>query len=369
MALRPSPPNGLTTTALNTTSGIQRHMGARWALTLALGLACFGIFFPVARGANQPPYFTSTPPTTAHVGQDYIYDANATDPDNDPITYYITYKIDNMNITPDTGVFTWTPTKTGTQIITIYATDGITTATPQTFTVEVGPPQNRAPEFMGSPVLTATVGELYTCDIDAVDPDGGRVFFSLDIAPRGMTIDQLTGVISWVPGEEFANRTEFVSVIVRDETGLSNTTGFSIEVRRYIPPVNHPPVFTGSDVLNATVGQLYYYDINYTDQDNDTLTYTLELGPPGMLINSTTGVLTWVPDRLDEGTTVQVRVRVSDGKDSDTHVFTIVVKKRTIYYNEDPARASPSPEMMCFFIPALAFLVMVVAYLVATRRR
>ena len=344
-------------------------MGARWALMVSLGLLCSGLLLPDASAVNQPPYFTSNPPTTAYVGGYFIYDANATDPDNDPITYYITYKIDDMNITPDTGVFTWTPTKTGTQIITIYATDGLTTATPQTFTVDVGPPQNRAPEFTGAPVTVAVVGEQYTCDIDAIDPDGDRVFFSLDVAPRGMTMDQLTGVISWVPGEEFANRTEFVSVVVRDENGLSNATGFSIEVRRYVPPVNHPPVFTGSDVLNATVGQLYYYDINYTDQDNDTLTYALELGPPGMVINSTTGVLTWTPDKLDEGTTVQVRVRVSDGKDSDIHVFTILVKKRTIFYNEDPARAAPHPDLMCPFALALSFLVLLLWYLVATRRR
>ncbi|MGQ9583327.1 MAG: putative Ig domain-containing protein [Thermoplasmatota archaeon] len=344
-------------------------MSARWALALAAGVVFSALLSPPAAGANQPPYFTSTAPTTAAVGVDYLYDANATDPDNDQITYYITYKIDNMNITPDTGVFTWTPTKAGTQIVTIYATDGITTATPQTLTIEVAPAQNRPPEFTGSPVLSALVGQPYTCDMDALDPDGDRVYYSLDVAPRGMMIDQLTGYITWMPGEEFANRTEFVSVVVRDEKGLSNTTAFSIEVKKYQPPINHPPVFTGSDVITATVGQLYYYDINYSDQDNDTLTYSLEQGPPNMKINATTGVLTWTPDAGDEGSTVQVRVRVTDGKENDTHVFTIAVKKRTVYYNEDPARTYSSPDLMCVFTLALAILIIIVAYLVGTRKR
>ncbi len=344
-------------------------MSARWALAIAVGFVFAGLLPTPAAGANQPPHFTSSPPTSAAVGVDYLYDANATDPDNDQITYYITYKIDNMNITPDTGVFTWTPTKAGTQIVTIYATDGITTAIPQTFTIDVSPAQNRPPEFTSSPVLSALAGEPYTYDVDAVDPDGDRVYYSLDVAPKGMMIDQLTGCITWLPGEEFANKTEFVSVVVRDDKGLSNTTAFSIDVRRYQPPVNHPPVFTGSDVISATVGQLYYYDINYSDQDNDPLTYHLEQGPPNMKINATTGVLTWIPDAADEGSTVQVRVRVTDGKENDTHVFTIAVKKRTVYYNEDPAQTYTSPDLMCVFTWALAILLIILAYLVRTWRR
>src|SRR5262249_18417130 len=36
---------------------------------------------------NRPPIFTSVPVTTAYVNTPYTYDANATDPDNDGLTF------------------------------------------------------------------------------------------------------------------------------------------------------------------------------------------------------------------------------------------------------------------------------------------
>lgn len=78
-------------------------------------------------------------------------------------------------------------------------------------------------------------------------------------------------------------------------------------------PVNHAPQIISTPVLTATVGRLYSYNVNATDQDNDPLTYTLTTSPTGMTINTTTGVIQWTPASAQTGAQ-SVTVQVSDGK-------------------------------------------------------
>ena len=56
----------------------------------------------------------------------------------------------------------------------------------------------------------------------------------------------------------------------------------------------------------------YVYDVDATDPDLDTLTYSLVTGPDGMQIDPASGVVTWTPTSLDVGLHT-VKVRVEDG--------------------------------------------------------
>ena len=93
----------------------------------------------------------------------------------------------------------------------------------------------------------------------------------------------------------------------------------------YVPtptPVNHAPSITSEPVTTVTVDELYTYDVNATDPDGDTLTYSLTTSPTGMTIDSATGVISWTP--TSEGDYAVV-VMVSDGALNDTQNFTITV--------------------------------------------
>jgi len=48
---------------------------------------------------------------------------------------------------------------------------------------------------------TTVLAGSYGYDVDATDPEGDPVTYSLTQAPAGMTIDPMTGVIDWMPGE------------------------------------------------------------------------------------------------------------------------------------------------------------------------
>ena len=90
------------------------------------------------------------------------------------------------------------------------------------------------------------------------------------------------------------------------------------------PPIidNYTPVITSDPITTATVGEEYTYDVDATDPNGDTLTYSLIRNPSGMGINENTGLITWgYPTVGNFGVTVEV----SDGLLSVTQPFTIVV--------------------------------------------
>ncbi len=93
--------------------------------------------------ANDSPFITSAPVTTATVGTLYTYDVNAIDPDlNDKLTYSLTTKPAAMTIDPDTGLILWKTTELGENEVEVLVADSnsIPTTGTQSFTITVNPP-------------------------------------------------------------------------------------------------------------------------------------------------------------------------------------------------------------------------------------
>jgi len=181
-------------------------------------------------------------------------------------------------------------------------------------------PPNQAPILTSSPITTATVGVEYTYDVNATDPDGDTLTYSL-ATPAGMTISSATGLIKWTPvATQVGNN--LVTVMVSDGV-LYITQSFTIKVST-LPPVNQKPVIYSTPITTATVGVTYFYDVNATDPDGDTLTYSLTTYPSNMTINSATGVISWIPTLAQVGYN-SVTVMVSDGVLYITQSFTIKV--------------------------------------------
>jgi hypothetical protein len=89
--------------------------------------------------------------------------------------------------------------------------------------------------------------------------------------------------------------------------------------------VSAAPVISSTPILAATVGAAYSYDVNATDANGDTLTYSLDTAPVDMGINGATGQITWTPTSEQMGAN-QVTVRVADPKSLfATQSFTITV--------------------------------------------
>jgi len=186
---------------------------------------------------------------------------------------------------------------------------------------------NQAPIITSIPITAVELGEAYTYDVNATDPEGDTLAYSLITKPTGMTIKSTTGLIKWTPKAEgnFA-----VAVKVSDGV-LYIIQSFTIVASKLPDPpapppvVNYAPIITSIPGDTVIIGVTYLYDVNATDPNGDVLTYSLTKKPDDMTINSTTGLIGWTPASDQIGNN-PVIVKVSDGKKATTQSFTITVK-------------------------------------------
>ena len=86
---------------------------------------------------------------------------------------------------------------------------------------------NYGPLIYSAPVLHGTVGIVYNCDVNATDPNGDWLSYSLPVSASGMSIDPDSGLITWTPTESGSFG---VTVETSDGRGGTDTQAFTIEV-------------------------------------------------------------------------------------------------------------------------------------------
>jgi RHS repeat-associated protein len=280
-------------------------------------------FAVTVRAVDVPPVISSTPPTQAVAGLAYSYAVLATDADNDPLTFSLTTSPVGMTIDPASGLIQWRPTsaQVGSFAVALRVDDGQGGFATQTYTVVVSATApNQPPYITSTPSLVGTVGTPYQYNVAAVDPEGQSILFSLQAGPAGMTIDPLTGILSWTPAVG-QDGVQGVTVAAIDPLGAAGIQSFSIGVNSD----NLPPTITSTPVQTVTAGLPYRYDVQANDADGDPLTYRLERGAPAGMTLDQFGRLTWLPAIADIGTH-RVGVTVDDGRGvSVTQIFDIAV--------------------------------------------
>jgi len=105
-------------------------------LLLALSVFFIAFLFTGCYLFNSSPVIESDPVTTAKEGAAYTYDVEATDPNEDILTYSLTISPAGMTINSTTGVISWTPAAAGSFDVIVEVSDVSKSAT-QSFTVTV----------------------------------------------------------------------------------------------------------------------------------------------------------------------------------------------------------------------------------------
>lgn len=184
------------------------------------------------------------------------------------------------------------------------------------------PAENRPPQFISTPPVSATVNQLLSYRTVVADADGDALLYHLDTAPSGMTVGA-TGVISWRPtGSQLGS--QHVVVRVTDDSGGEVFQDFTIFVSP--PLVNHLPQITSNPRTVAVVGTEYSYDAVAIDSDGDSLLWSLSQAPAGTSIDSQTGTVRWAPNGSQLGThTIKLRVIDSRGG-AATQEFSVTVR-------------------------------------------
>ncbi len=205
-------------------------------------------------GLNQSPRIVSAPRIEAIAGQTYRYDVDATDADQDVLTYSLQSRTGGMSIDSETGMITWnpSPTQLGNLDVTILVSDGKGGTATQQFVLEViDAPPNRPPVITSAPIVSASVSDstAYSYEVAAFDPDGDPLDYSLVTGPTGMQLDSSLGVLSWSPSTQDVGSRE-VTLVVDDGRGGSVEQSFIVQVSN---PNNSAPVIVSDPPTLARI--------------------------------------------------------------------------------------------------------------------
>ncbi|MCA9186965.1 MAG: tandem-95 repeat protein, partial [Planctomycetales bacterium] len=157
---------------------------------------------------------------------------------------------------------------------------------------------NSAPSFDSNPTLVASVGLEYRYDAIATDPDGQSVVYYLLSGPDGMTIDETTGRVRWLPNP-LAAEVEPVTLLAFDTRGAAALQRFTIR----LAGGNQDPEIVGlPEELQVQEGKSIQFRLQAVDADEDPLTVWADNLPPGASFDTPTRTFTWSPDYESAGT-------------------------------------------------------------------
>ncbi len=305
---------------------------------------------------NAPPSFTSTPLTVATEDMQYTYSITASDPNpGDVLTVTATVLPSWLSLTNGSGsaVFFGSTTLLGTptnadvgdHFVSLLVTDSGGLTDTQSFTITVAN-VNDAPQFTSIPVTTATEDIQYTYSITATDADAGDVLtVTATILPSWLSLTNGSGsavflgstILVGTPTNDDVG-THFVSLLVTDSGGLTDTQSFTITVAN----VNDAPQFSSTPVISATENSPYTYTVTVTDVDaNDVLTVTATTLPSWL--NFANNMLTGTPTNGDVGAHFVSLLVTDSGGLTDTQSFTITVS----------SQANPAPGNNLIFLPLI----------------
>jgi len=309
------------------------------ALDLSGGFDFHNFTFEVLN-VNDEPILLDFPVDPEVVdGTIFTFDVNATDHDDDLLTYYISstpesdIEIDQMN-----GVILWTADIQIFQVkpyklnVKVSVRDGFS-YTNGTFVITVLPTQPPTAELIGPEDGERVSSSGTTLVWEASDPEGDPITYDLYlhqtetyvIGYRSEALIQEDlevnewNLTSLIPGTRY-----YWTIIPSDETSegpcISGVQSFR---------VNYVPTFNRLEDQEVSAGVDLRYKISCTDEDTEdlpNLRYSLVDPPEGMTINEGTGMIRWTPTE-DQVRIHVITVQISDGIDSNTDSFEIIVNK------------------------------------------
>ncbi len=247
---------------------------------------------------NAVPVFDSDPMQVAEVGQPYVYQASAHDPDGIIVVYMLYAGPDGMTVDPVTGLVEWTPTAAASPAtpVVLHAYDSRGGRSRQQFVVDVAG-GNREPVLAPLPeVVEVNEGALLEIVLSTSDPDGDVLLTGADNMPPGARFDAAHNVLSWIPDHNAAGTYPDVRFSVTD--GIHEVQA-SLTI--LVLPTDQGPYLVQPSPRTIREGERLRFYLDSGDPDGDAVRHFSNLLPAGASLNPNTGLFEWTPDYHQAG--------------------------------------------------------------------
>lgn len=296
-----------------------RQLG-KWFGIAALGVvlaACGGEEETAEVSANGTPLIAGTPATVATPGTLYSFLPSASDPDGDALIFGVDGKPDWATFDTATGRLMGTPTASDVGVyrgIVVWVSDGEAETLLPSFDLTVqgtssGP--NRAPVISGTPAASVAAGATYTFTPTASDADGNALTFSIRNRPAWASFNTSTGQLQGAP--LIANVGTFADVTISVSDGQTAVALEPFTITVTPPPVDAPPVISGTPMTSVQAGNVYTFVPTASDPEGGALTFSITGRPTWATFNTQSGQLSGTPPSGTTGTFSNIVIRVSDG--------------------------------------------------------
>jgi len=287
---------------------------------------------------NKVPLIKAIPEQVLTEDVEFTYQVETSDQDgnnSDSLIFSLTDSPDGMTINASSGLITWLPTSetltnasVSIRLIDINADSGFTTDT-ATFSIVITL-VDEVPVFDNPPSSATILQDVpYQVSASATDPEGSNLTYAMTSDPDiiatnpALNINSTSGLISWTPDRKVAKVNITVTVSDGNKTNDQQHT-FTLNVLI----INSAPVITVVGNQELFEESPLSVDINATDDDGDTIIYSLTTFPENMTINSETGVISWTITEVAAGepTLFPVIVSVTDNiANPVTESFSVIV--------------------------------------------
>ena len=156
------------------------------------------------------------------------------------------------------------------------------------------PASNRAPTISGAPMTSLVVGQAYSFQPTASDPDGDTLSFSINNAPAWASFNGTTGRLTGTPGAGDVGQISDIRITVSDGRAEAQLNAFSISVNQVAMgsvTLSWAPPTTNAD--GSTITDLSGYRIYYGRSAGAL---------DEMVVINNAGTTRWVVDNLSSAT-------------------------------------------------------------------
>ncbi|MBN2410385.1 PKD domain-containing protein [candidate division KSB1 bacterium] len=238
--------------------------------------------------ANASPAIISVPDTNTVANSLWSYQCVATDDGINPPVYSLILFPEGMTINAASGLIEWTPDTEqmddnnwgkgkGVFLVGVKAADEKGAYAAQYFWLYIRG-SNHAPHITSTPVTEAFIDSLYSYQVTAEDEDGDTLKYYIDQGPAGMSIDSLSGLVTWTPVDGQAGDHDIIVSVKDGKTGTDSQNFTVTVIKIYTAPEALFSADTTSGLVPLTVqftdlstGDITEWEWDFGDSTSSTL--------------------------------------------------------------------------------------------------